>query len=73
MNDASNPDGSATPRQQTVVAKFGELAWKPGVVGEVMLEATDDSSEGHAFETGEPTTSPDNATEIRVTYPPFLI
>jgi len=49
------------------------VGWKPGVVGEVTLKATDDSSEGHALKTGEPMISPDIATEIRFTYLPFLI
>ncbi len=49
------------------------VGWKPGVVGEVMLEATDHSLEGHALRTGEPMISPDIATENRFTYPPFLI
>ncbi len=47
--------------------------WKPGVVGEVTLKATDDSLEGYALRTGEPMTSPDIATETRFTYPPYLI
>ena len=47
--------------------------WKPGVVGEMTLKATDDSSEGHALRTGEPMISPDIATETRFTYPPFMI
>jgi len=49
------------------------MGWTPGVVGEVTLKATDDSSEGHALKTGEPTISPNIATETRFTYPPFLI
>ncbi len=49
------------------------VGWKPGVVGEVMLKATDDSSEGYALKTGEPMISPDIAMETRFTYPPFLI
>ena len=49
------------------------VGWAPGVVGEATLEVTDDSSEGHALKTGEPTISPDVATETRFTYPPFLI
>ncbi len=48
------------------------VGWKTGVVGEVTLRATDDSSEGQALRTGEPTISPDIATETRFTYPPFL-
>jgi len=118
VNDADEADRSASLRQQTVLARFGELAlrsdnldeilteacrlvgealgtdlakvmelqadgtslsvragvgWKPGVVGEVTLKATDDSSEGHALKTGEPMISPDIATETRFTYAPFLI
>ena len=49
------------------------VGWTPGVVGEVTLEVADNSSEGHALKTGEPTISPDIATETRFTYPPFLI
>ncbi len=118
MNDAEEGGHLTPPRQQTVLAQFGELAlrsddldeilteacrlvgkalgtdlakvmelqadgtslsvragvgWKPGVVGAVTLKATDDSSEGHALKTGEPTISPDIATETRFTYAPFLI
>ena len=47
------------------------VGWTPGVVGVLALEATDGSSEGHAFETGEPTMSPDIATETRFTCPPY--
>jgi len=49
------------------------VGWKPGVVGEVTLKATGDSSEGYALKTGEPMISPDIATELRFIYPPFLI
>ena len=49
------------------------VGWKPGVVGEVTLKATDHSLEGHALRTGEPMISPDIATENRFSYPPFLI
>jgi len=118
VNEVDTSDHSASLRQQTVLAKFGELAlrsdnldeilaeacrlvgfalgtdpakvmelqedgtsllvragtgWKPGVVGEVTLEVTDDSSEGYALKTGEPMISPDIATETRFRYPPYLI
>jgi len=104
-------------RQQTVLAKFGELAlrsgdldeilteacrlvgealgtdlakvmelqddgesllvragvgWKPGVVGEITLKATGNTSEGYALKTGEPMISADIAEEIRFKYPAFL-
>ena len=49
------------------------VGWTPGVVGVVTLEATDDSSEGHALKTGEPTISPDIAAETRFACPPSLI
>ncbi len=48
------------------------VGWKPGVVGEVTLLATDETSEGHALRTGEPMISPDIAEETRFTYPAFL-
>ena len=118
MNDGDGADRLALLRQQTVLARFGELAlrsddldeilteacrlvgealgtdlakvmelqadgislsvragvgWKPGVVGAVTLKATDDSPEGHALRTGEPTISPDIATEARFACPPCLI
>ena len=117
MNDAAEGDHLSRLRQQTVLARFGELAlrsndldeilteacrfvgeglgtdlakvvelqqdgetlrvragigWKPGVVGEVVLRAADDSSEGHAIKTGEPMISPDIDQERRFRYPSFL-
>jgi signal transduction histidine kinase/DNA-binding NarL/FixJ family response regulator/HPt (histidine-containing phosphotransfer) domain-containing protein len=105
-------------RQQTVLARFGELAlrsddldkilteacrlvgeglgtdlakvmklqddgetllvcagvgWKPGIVGVLTLKAADNTSEGLALRTGEPTISPNILTETRFEYPPFLI
>ncbi len=118
MNDVDTSDYSAPLRQQTALARFGELAlrsdgldeilteacrlvgdalgtdlamvmelqedgtslsvragvgWRPGVVGEVILKAAGDSSEGHALKAGEPMISPDIETETRFKYPPFLI
>jgi len=49
------------------------VGWKPGVVGEVTLNATADTSEGYALKTGEPMISSDIETETRFSYPPFLI
>ncbi len=117
MSDAGTSEHLALLRQQTVLARFGELAlrsdaldeilteacrlvgealgsdlanvmelqddgesllvragvgWKPGVVGEVTLKATEASSEGHALKTGEPMISPDIAEETRFRYPQFL-
>jgi GAF domain-containing protein len=118
LSDAGKSEHVALLRQQTVLARFGELAlrsddldqilteachlvgealgtdlaqvmelqedgesllvragvgWKPGVVGEVTLKATETSSEGHALRTGEPTISPDIDQETRFSYPPFLV
>ncbi len=49
------------------------VGWKPGVVGGVLLKATEASFEGHALKTGEPTISPDIDQERRFGYPAFLI
>ena len=48
------------------------VGWKPGVVGKVTIEATEDSSEGYALRTGEPMISPDIKNETRFKYSPFL-
>ena len=114
---AEKDDNAALLRQQTILAKFGELAlksddldeilseachlvgealgadfakvvelqkdgltllvragvgWKPGIVGEVTIQAADDTSEGHALKTRQPIISPDIETEARFSYPPFF-
>jgi len=56
---------------ETLLVRAG-VGWKPGVVGEVTLKATDDTSEGVALHTGEPMTSPDITKETRFSYPAFL-
>ncbi len=56
---------------ETLLVRAG-VGWKPGVVGEVTLKATSDSSEGHALKTGEPMISPDIEHETRFKYPAFL-
>jgi len=56
---------------ETLLVRAG-VGWKPGVVGEVTIKATDDTSEGHALRTGEPMISPDIERETRFTYPAFL-
>src|SRR4051794_29384776 len=43
---------------KTLVVRAG-VGWMPGVVGEVTIMATDETSEGHALRTGEPMISPD--------------
>lgn len=48
------------------------VGWKPGVVGIATVRATDDTSERHALETGQPMISHDIVAETRFTYPPFL-
>ena len=57
---------------ETLLVRAG-VGWKPGVVGQVTLMATDDTSEGHAIKTGEPMVSSDIARETRFRYPAFLI
>jgi GAF domain-containing protein len=56
---------------ETLLVRAG-VGWKPGVVGEVTIKATDDTSEGVALKTGEPMISPDVAKETRFKYAPFL-
>ena len=56
---------------ETLLVRAG-VGWKPGVVGEVTLKATDDTSEGVALKTGEPMISPDIDQETRFHYPAFL-
>ena len=117
MNNISTRGRLELLRQQTILARFGELAlqsddldeilteacnligqalgthlakvmelqadgktllvragvgWKPGVVGKVTIEATEESSEGYALRTGEPMISPDIAKETRFKYSSFL-
>ena len=48
------------------------VGWKPGVVGETTVKASDDTSEGHALKTGVPMISPNIAEETRFSYPSFL-
>jgi len=38
---------------ETLLVRAG-VGWKPGVVGEVTIQATDDTSEGVALTTGKP-------------------
>lgn len=48
------------------------VGWKPGVVGEVVVKASADSSEGYALSTGESVISDDIATETRFKYADFI-
>jgi len=57
---------------ETLLVRAG-VGWKPGVVGEVTIQATDDTSEGVALKTGKPMISPDIDQETRFHYPAFLI
>jgi len=57
---------------KTLLVRAG-VGWKPGVVGEVTIKATDDTSEGVALKTGKPMISPDIDQETRFHYPGFLI
>ena len=117
MGNLKKSDQLELLRQQTILAKFGELAlqsddldeilteacnligqalgthlakvmelqpdgesltvragvgWKPGVVGETTIRATEYSSEGYALRTGEPMISADIEKETRFNYPAFL-
>src|SRR3954462_2496732 len=56
---------------ETLFVRAG-VGWKPGVVGETTVKASDDTSEGHALKTGRAMISPDIAKETRFSYPPFL-
>jgi len=56
---------------ETLFVRAG-VGWKPGVVGEVRLKVTDNTSEGLALKTGEPMISPDIRQETRFKYPAFL-
>jgi len=56
---------------ETLLVRAG-VGWKPGVVGVAIIQAKDDTTEGHALKTGEPMISPDIAMETRFRYPPFL-
>lgn len=56
----------------TLLVRAG-VGWKPGVVGKVTIEVTENTSEGRALKSGEPMVSPDIETETRFSYPPFLV
>lgn len=56
---------------KTLLVRAG-VGWKPGVVGVVTVDATDNTSEALALRTGEPMISTDIETETRFRYPPFL-
>lgn len=55
----------------TLLVRAG-IGWKADVVGQVMVQATPDSSEGHALSTGHPVISEDIATETRFEYADFI-
>jgi signal transduction histidine kinase/CheY-like chemotaxis protein len=48
------------------------VGWKTGIVGKVTINATDNTSEGHALQTGKPMVSSNIALETRFSYPSFL-
>ena len=56
---------------ETLLVRAG-VGWDPGVVGEVTVKASGDSSEGHALKTGEAMISPDIEKETRFQDPSFL-
>ena len=55
----------------TLLVRAG-VGWKPGVVGEVRVEAHPQSSEGYALQTGKPVISDDIDEEKRFQYADFL-
>ena len=55
----------------TLLVRSG-VGWKPGIVGHTRVQATEDSSEGHALQTGKPVTSGDIEQEQRFTYADFI-
>lgn len=57
---------------QTLLVRAG-IGWRPGFVGVTKVSTTEDTSEGHALRTGQPTISRDIATETRFRYPSFLL
>jgi signal transduction histidine kinase/DNA-binding response OmpR family regulator len=57
---------------ETLLVRAG-VGWKPGIVGSLTLRVADNTSEGLALLTGEPMISPNIETEMRFTYPQFLI
>jgi len=56
---------------ETLLVRAG-VGWKPGVVGEVTIRATNDTLEGQVLRTGVPMVSPDLAVETRFNYPRLL-
>jgi len=56
---------------ETLLVRAG-VGWKPGVVGEVTVRATNDTLEGQVLRTGVPMVSPDLAAETRFGYPQLL-
>lgn len=56
---------------ETLLVRAG-VGWRPGVVGETVVAATERASEGHALQTGEPVVSDDIGSDTRYTFAPFL-
>ena len=56
---------------ETLLVRAG-VGWKPGIVGKMIIQAKDDTSEGYALKTGQPMVSPNIDKETRFKYPPFL-
>lgn len=59
------------PDKKTLLVRAG-VGWRAGVVGRMTVQASIDSSEGHALQTLNPLVSDDIATEKRFVYAPFL-
>lgn len=57
---------------KTLLVRAG-VGWQPGVVGEMTVQVSEATSEGHALKNGQPLISRGAETETRFYYPPFLI
>ena len=56
---------------ETLLVRAG-VGWAPGVVGQIVVDAGERASEGHALLTGEPVVSDDIHDDARYTFAPFL-
>lgn len=57
---------------ESLIVRAG-VGWRPGIVGVLTLKLSESKPESLALKTGQPTISPDIATETRFKYPAFLI
>ncbi len=60
------------PDGQSLLVRAG-CGWRPGIVGETVLQMDEKSSETYAIKVAEPVVTPDILTEKRFILPPFLV